>query len=77
MGAVTLSLQKSAQQRFVKGHGYSKLQWGCNFIVTEILQLMKRIMLNNTLQWGCNFIVTEISLPYQHQTPHYPASMGL
>ncbi len=38
----------------------SVLQWGCNFIVTEIVELLSKNDEIPPLQWGCNFIVTEI-----------------
>ena len=38
----------------------SKLQWSCNFIVTEIGMLGGGGAQTSMLQWSCNFIVTEI-----------------
>ena len=39
----------------------SRLQWGRNFIVAEMLGSWKRSLKVTALQWGRNFIVAEMS----------------
>ena len=62
-GAVTLSLQKFFN-KFIFQFNLPLLQWGCNFIVTEIDTGLIYEDIARSLQWGCNFIVTEIGNIY-------------
>ena len=60
-GAITFSLWKlfpDVEQKAAP----TPLQWGHNFFVMEILEILAYLCPNPTLQWGHNFFVMEIFL---------------
>ena len=60
-GAVTFWLRKFSH-RMQDRREMDKLQWGRNFLVTEISCKQRPVLVVSLpLQWGRNFLVTEIS----------------
>ena len=51
--------------------GYPQLQWGRNFLVTEIAGVLGGACRQRVLQWGRNFLVTEMECPKPAITEHF------